>query len=405
VKGVGGEGPRQNRLRSAFLVAQVSLSVLLLVAAGLFIRSFRHAQSIERGFDVTGVLTASIDLDTRGYSPARGKEFVRSLTERLDRSPDVVSSNVVDIVPLTLSNSTTRLLRDGDVAPAPGQPPPTPMIYTNAVGPGHFRTLRIAMVEGRDFTFVDGDAAPGVAIVNETLARRFWPGRSPVGQRLRQMDGGNANSLEVVGVVRDSKYVTIGEAERPFLYRPLALEYTPRLNVLLRMRGEPGAGLATLKQEVRALDPGLAVFNVASLADATAISLLPARIAGNLLGALGLVALALAALGIYGVLSFLVRARTREIGVRVALGATPMAVTMLVVRQAMTWTVTGAAIGTALALAATRLLAGFLYGINATDPLTFGAVLGLLTVIACLAALIPAFRASRVDPLLALRAL
>ena len=179
----------------------------------------------------------------------------------------------------------------------------------------------------------------------------------------------------------------------------------PRLNVLLRMRGEPGAGLATLKQEVRALDPGLAVFGVASLADATAISLLPARIAGNLLGALGLVALALAALGIYGVLSFLVRARTREIGVRVALGATPMAVTMLVVRQAMTWTVTGAAIGTVIALVATRLLAGFLYGINATDPLTFGAVLGLLTVIACLAALIPALRASRVDPLRALRAL
>jgi predicted permease len=405
VKGVGGEGPRQNRLRSAFLVAQVSLSVLLLVAAGLFIRSFRHAQSIERGFDVTGVLTASIDLDTRGYSPARGKDFVRALTERLDRSPDVVSSNLVDIVPLTLSNTTTHLLRDGDVAPAPGQPPPTPMIYTNAVGPGHFRTLRIAMVEGRDFTFVDGDAAPGVAIVNETLARRFWPGRSALGQRLRQMDGGNANSLEVVGVVRDSKYLTIGEAGRPFLYRPLALEYTPRLNVLLRMRGEPGAGLATLKQEVRALDPGLAVFGVASLADATAISLLPARIAGNLLGALGLVALALAALGIYGVLSFLVRARTREIGVRVALGATPMAVTKLVVRQAMTWTVTGAAIGTAIALVATRLLAGFLYGINATDPLTFGAVLGLLGVIACLAALIPALRASRVDPLLALRAL
>ena len=280
------------------------------------------------------------------------------------------------------------------------------MIYTNAVGPGHFRTLRIAMVEGRDFTFVDGDAAPGVAIVNETLARRFWPGRSPVGQRLRPIEsGGNADSLEVVGVVRDSKYLTIGEAERPFLFRPLAQAYTPRLNVLLRMRGEPGAGLSTLKQEVRALDPGLAVFGVASLADATAISLLPARIAGNLLGALGLVALALAALGIYGVLSFLVRARTREIGVRVALGATPMAVTMLVVRQAMTWTVTGAAIGTALALVATRLLAGFLYGINATDPLTFGAVLGLLTVIACLAALIPALRASRIDPLRALRAL
>ena len=406
VKGAGGESPRHNRLRSAFLVAQVSLSVLLLVAAGLSIRSFRNAQSIDRGFDAAGILTASIDLETRGYSTARGRDFVRSLSDRLGAAPGIVSANLVDIVPLTLSNTTTYLLRDGDVPPAPGQTPPTPMIYTNAVAPAHFRTLRIDMIEGRDFSTVDSETAPGVAIVNETLARRFWPGKSAVGQRLRALEGGsNANSLEVVGVVRDSKYVTVGEAARPFLYRPLAQEYTPRLTVLARSNGDPSTIVATLKQEVRALDPGLAVFNITPMDDATGVSLLPARVAGDLLAALGLVALALAALGIYGVLSFLVRARTREIGVRVALGATPRMVTLLVVKQALTWTGAGAGIGAGSALLLTQFLKGFLYGISATDPLTFGAVLVLLGAIACVAALVPALRASRVDPLSALRSL
>jgi putative ABC transport system permease protein len=406
VKGLAGDGPPQSRLRSAFLVAQVALSMLLLVAAGLAVRSFRHAQSIDRGFDAIGVLTASIDLETRGYSAARGREFIRVLTARLASSAGIDAANVVDIVPLTLSSTTTYLLRDKDAAPAPGQRPPTPIIYVNAVGPGHFRTLEISTLAGRDFTEHDTDAAPPVAIVNETMARLFWPGTSAVGQRLRPLEqGGNAPGIEVVGVVRDSKYVTVGEAPRPFLYRPLTQQYTPRPTVLLRARGDLTSALATLKQEVHALDPGLAVFNVATLDDATGVSLLPARVAGELLGALGLVALALAALGIYGVLSFLVRARTREIGVRVALGASPRRVTMMVVRQAMTWTVAGAGIGLTGALILTPFLKGFLYGISATDPVTFGAVLAMIAAVACVATVIPAVRASRVDPLKALRAL
>lgn len=407
LKGIGGDGSGHGRLRSAFLVAQVSMSVLLLVTAGLFIRSFRNAQSIDPGFDAGHVLTASIDLETRGYPESRGREFIRSLAERLETAPDVVSANVVDIAPLTLSNRTTYMLRDGDVQPSRDQPPPTPQIYVNAVGPGHFKTLKIAVLAGRDFTHLDGAAAPGVAIVNETLARRFWPGKEAVGQRLRPLgDGANVReSVEIVGVVRDSKYVTVGEAPRPFLYRPLTQQYTPRVTLLVRTAGTPASALSTIKQEVRALDPGLPVFNVSPLADAISISLLPARIAGGLLGALGMLALALAALGIYGVLSFLVRARTREIGIRVAIGATPRAVVALVVRQAMTWTVAGGVIGLGLALLVTRFLEGFLYGIRPTDPLTFGGVTLLLALVACVAALVPAARASRLDPLVALRSL
>ena len=263
------------------------------------------------------------------------------------------------------------------------------------------------MVAGRDFTERDDVAAPRVAIVNETLARRFWPGKSGLGQRLRPFGAGaNARELiEIVGVVADSKYVTVGEAERPFLYRPFAQAYTPRPTMLVRSAGLPASVLPAITQEVRALDPGLAVFNVSSLVDATSISLLPARIAGDLLAALGILALALAALGIYGVLSFVVRARTREIGLRVALGATPGAVTLMVVRQAMIWTGAGAVIGMTLAFLLTRFLDALLYGISATDPVTFGGVALLLGLVTLVAALVPAVRASRLDPLTALRTL
>jgi putative ABC transport system permease protein len=203
--------------------------------------------------------------------------------------------------------------------------------------------------------------------------------------------------------VRDSKYVTVGEEPRPFLYRPLAQAYVPRVSLMVRTAGPGTSALSLIKDAVRALDPGLPVFNVAPLSEAISVSLLPARIAGSLLGVLGILALVLAALGIYGVLSYLVRARTREIGVRVAIGATPRSVAALVVRQAMTWTAAGAVIGIALAAVLTRFLASFLYGVSPADPWTFGGVTLLLVLVACAAAIVPAVRASRLDPLVALR--
>ena len=408
LKGMAGDTPRHGRLRSAFLIGQVALSVLLLIVAGLAVRSVRNAHDIDVGFESAGVMTGTVDFETRGYSRARATEFLRSLVDRLESTPGIAAANAVDIVPLTLSNRTTRLLRDGDAPPARGEAPPTPLIYVNAVGPGHFKTLKIPQLGGRDFTFADVADAANVAIVNETLARQFWPGQSAIGQRLRPLDP-NApprDTLVVVGVVRDSKYVTIGEEPRPFMYRPLAQEYVPHVTLIVRSAGAPPADvIAALQRQVGALDGGFAVFNVSSLDDAISISVLPARVAGGLLGTLGLLALVLAALGVYGVLSFLVRARTREIGVRVALGATPRSVVALVVRQAMVWTLSGMAIGLALALAVSRLLGSLLYGISPTDPLTFGAVIVLLGGAAAAAAVVPALRASRLDPLVALRTL
>jgi predicted permease len=407
LKGIGADGPKHGRLRSAFLVSQVALSVLLLVAAGLFIRSFRHAESLDVGFDGRNVIIASVDLETRGYSESRGLDFVRRLIERLEASPGIVAANALDIVPVTLSNTATYMLRDTDADPPPNQPSPTPLVNGNAIGPGHFRTLQIDLLAGRDFSYADGPGPAGVAIVNETLARRFWPGESALGKRLRPLGSTNPvrDSVEVVGVVRDSTYVTVGEDPRPFLYRPLAQVYTPRVTLLVRSTLGTESALATIRAELRALDPGLPLFNANTLADATAISLLPARVAGTLLAVLGALALALAALGIYGVLAYLVRARTREIGVRVAIGAPPRAVAAMVVRQAITWTAVGAAIGVLLALGLTRFLASFLYGIDPLDPLTFAGVLLVLGIVACVASAVPAVRASRLDPLVALRTL
>jgi predicted permease len=396
-------GRRHGRLRSAFLVAQVSMSVLLLIMAGLFIRDFRNAQSLALGFEAPHVQTASIDLETRGYTEARGRELVRELVERLEAAPGIVSANVLDIVPLTLSNRVAIVLRDGDAEPAPGREPVVPMVYMNTVGPGHFKTLEIAIVAGRDFTYRDDRASAPVAIVNETLARRFWPGQDAVGQHLRPMGGGSNTTLEVVGVVRDSKYVSANEEPRPFMYRPFAQDYTPHVTLLVRAAGLPASTLPTIAGVVRGLDPGLAVFNAASLTDATAVSLLPTRIAGDLLGALGLLALVLAALGIYGMLSYVVQSRAREIGVRMAIGATPRSVARMVVRQAMTWTAAGMALGLALAIGVTRSLAAFLVGISPTDLWVFAGVILLLSLVAFTSALVPALRASRLDPIAALR--
>lgn len=401
IKGFGGADRRHGRARAAFLVAQVSMSVLLLVTAGLFILAFRAAQSIGTGFDGSHVMTASVDLQARGYTPERGRAFVRTLTERLEAAPGVAAANAIDITPLTLSNNAGFFLRDGDSAPAPNQRPALPMVYFNAVGPGHFKTLAIPMIAGRDFTALDTETAPAVVIVNETLARRFWPGQTAIGQRLR--DGDGTNAMEVIGVARDSKYVSVGEDERPFMYRPFAQAYTPQVTMLVRAAGAPGSVLPVITQAVREMDPGVPVFNVATMDAATSVSLLPAKLAGRVLSVLGVLALALSALGTYGVLSFLVRSRSRELAIRLAIGATPRDIATLVIRHALTWTGTGTVIGLGLALVVTRFLASFLYGINPTDLFTFVSVPVLIALVAGLAAFLPARRASRQDPLVTLR--
>jgi predicted permease len=402
LKNTGTDGPRIRRMLSGFVAAQVAMSVLLLIGAALLGRGLVQAQALGLGFETTRVLTASLDLEMRGYTEARGRPLVRSLVERLEAAPGIVSANVVEIVPVTFSNNIGLVLREGDGEPPPGTPP---NVYWNSVGPGHFRTLQIALIAGRDFTHFDDDRAPRVAIVNETLARQLWPQGNALGQRLRRPGnpGRTPQIIDVVGVARDSTYVAVGEDVKPFMYIPFAQSYRPQFTLLVRSADGAERARSAIEEAIRAEDPGLVVFNVATMDEATSAPLLPARVAGMFFTVLGAFALALAGLGIYGVLSLVVRSRTREIGVRVALGASPGAVAALVVRRALTWTVVGAAAGLALAALLTRFLTVLLYGTSPTDVGAFAGVTLLVVAVAGAAALVPAVRASRLDPLVAMR--
>jgi predicted permease len=402
-EGTATSGPERSRVRAALVTAQVGLSTVLLVTAGLLIRSLGATHAIDRGFSGEHVLTASIDLDTRGYLPGRGAAFYEHLLERVEQIPSVASANLVDLVPLTLSNEARTMLREGQQPPegsATIQP-----IYVNRVSRGHFRTLNIPLLAGRDFDARDQAGAPDVAIVNETLARHFWPDQDPIGRRFREWQGHASFGpwIQVIGVARDAKYATITEDPKPFMYRPLTQAYSPTVTLLVKGRGEPLDALPAVRDAVQALDPDLALFGTNTLDAATSVSLLPVQIAAFLALVLGVMAVALTAVGLYGVMSYLVRQRTREIGIRMALGASPATVVWLVTRQGLRWTSTGLILGLAACLAVSRLLTGFLYGVDAIDPVVFLTVPLLLAGTAYAACAMPGRRASGVEPVVALR--
>ena len=400
--GAGTAGPKQSRLRGVFLTTQVAMSTLLLVLAALFVRGLVRAHTLDRGLVTGGVLSASVDLESSGYAPDRGALVYEQLRERLEETPGIAAANIVDIVPLTLSNRANQMVTEGQL---PGD---SPLVYSNRVSPGHFRTLGIPLLSGRDFDARDRAQAPAVAIVNETLARLFWPGESPVGKRLRERtgrkgEGGSGPWFEVVGVARDSKYVTVGEDPKPFMYRPIAQDYTAAAVVLVKARGAAADVLPAVRSVVAALDPNLPLFSIMTLDAATSISLLPVKVAAAVAGTLGVLALVLGAIGLYGVMSYLVRQRTREIGIRMALGAQSGAVVDLVTRHGMRWTAIGLVLGLAASLAVAKLIGGFLYGVGPADPMAFIGIALLLSGTAYVACYIPAKRASRIDPLMALR--
>ncbi len=398
--GAATAGAARSRLRAALMVSQVALSTLLLVLAGLLVRGVLSARALDRGFIVDGVLTASIDLQSAGYTADSGAVFYNALLDRLDHARGIRAAAIVDVVPLTLSNRVNTMITDG-----PGGSGGPPMVYKNRISRGHFHTLGIPLLAGRDFDSRDRVGATPVAIVNETLAARFWPGDNPIGKRLRDWNGREPSGpwLEVVGVARDSKYVTLGEDPKAFMYRPVDQEYVPVAFLLVKSAGGPMDAVPRLRAEMEALNPNLPLFGVMTLDAATGISVLPVKIAASLAGGLGLLALALGAIGLYGVMTYLVRQRTREIGIRMALGAQPNGVVRLVTGQGMRWTVIGLMMGLAAAFGVARLIAGFLYGVAPADPVAFAAIVVLLTATAFAACYLPARRASRIDPLEALR--
>jgi len=368
----------------------------LLISAGLVVQSFRNAQRIDPGFDATNVSNFSLDLGSIGYDQPRGLEFQRQLLERVGSLPGVESATLARFLPLLVVGARSLTLQIEGYHPGPDED--LNFAY-NVVTPGYLRMSRVPLMEGREFTAQDEVRTPDVAVVNQTLANRYWPGQSAIGRKLWAM----GRWREVVGVARDCKYVRLTEAPQPYFYLPLAQNYAGDITLHVRTPGESSDLVRLVQQEVNALDPNVAVFDVFPMRAHLWMSTAGYEIASELLAAAGLLALLLAAVGIYGVAAYSVARRTREIGIRMALGARPRDVLRLVLGQGLGLALAGVAIGLAIALAASRAVGSLLYGIGATDLLTFTAVTIFLVAVAMLACYLPARRAMKIEPIAALR--
>lgn len=397
LKGEGtGRGARGARLRGALVVGQVAMSLVLLVVAGLFLRTVREAAKISPGFEPDGLYLTDVSLGLLGHDDTRGLAFYRRLVERVRALPGVSAVTVARRVPLGLGSLTTRVGLEGQTPPSGEKGFSTDM---NTVGPDYFETMRIPIVAGRAFQTSDREDAAPVAIINETFSRRFWPGADPIGKEISL----GQKRLRIIGVARNGKYRRLWEEPRLHVYFPHAQNYSANMQLILRMNGNRDVALAALSREIRALDENLPVTQAIAVKERIGISLTPQRVAAAVAGTLGVTGLLLAGIGLYGVIAFSVSQRTREIGIRAALGAQKRDVLALVLRQGALLAAAGLGLGVAVSLLATRFLASMLYGVRAHDPATFLLVGLLLMGVALLASYLPARRAARVDPMVALR--
>ena len=385
------------RLTSGLVVAQVSLSLLLLVCAGLLIRSFRSAQRIDPGFNPHNVLIASYDLFPAGYTEATGVEFHRQFLAKLGTLPGIQSVAISNRVPLTFAGGSTAVKPQGYVS-SPNESMETQVAI---VTPNYLHTMQIALMKGRDFTTQDTKGSQPVAIVSEAFANRYWPGQQALGKQLNS--DLTHQWFTVVGVARDCKEVGLNEKPMPFLYLPVFQIYRPGMIINARTIGDPLALAQTIENAVHEINPDVLVFDETTVELRSQFASFAQRVAGTFVGAFGLLALVLAAIGIYGVTAFTTRQRTHEIGIRFALGASARDVLRLVLGQGLRLTLTGVSLGLVLSFLLTRFLKSLLLGVTNTDALTFSAVTLLLCAVALFACLIPARWATRVEPIIALR--
>jgi predicted permease len=388
-------GRSKARLSSILVVAQIAMSLVLLVCAGLFIRSFRLAQRFDPGFNPYNVLLDSDDLGGVGYDEKSGTEFHRQLFAKLQALPGVQSVALADWVPLGFANNSAAVDAEGYVRQTNES-----MEVTKAnVGPNYFHTMQIPLVAGREFALSDTAKSELVAIVNEEFARRYWPRQDAVRKRLHA--GGSW--FTVVGVAHNSDTDHLKQEPQPFLYLSLFQDYDSRVAIHARVAGDPLAYVSAVQSAVHELDPDLPMYDLMTLDSRILLNTTSNRIGGVFVGAFGILALILAAVGVYGVLAYTTRQRTRELGIRMALGAAPRDVFLHILRQGTLLAMLGILIGLASSFALTRAMSSILFGVSATDPLTFTAVAFLLLLVALLACYIPARRAMRTDPLAAMR--
>ncbi len=384
--------------RNALAVAQIGIFMMLVVASGLLVKDFSRLSPAQAGFRVDHVLILGLDPEAARYSESQGRSFYRQVLERVRGLPGVRSAALGEHVPLGFSSSTRNIVVEGFDMQA-GQRNIT--VQSNIIDDRCLSLLHIPLVRGRMFNASDAPGSPKVAIVNETMARQYWPNRDPIGKRF-QLD--DKQVLEVVGIVKTIKYRDISEPSLPFLYMPLAQQYSSFITLHVETENDPAALAATVVAQVRGLDPEMPVVDVQTLEHFfKAGALYGNRLITQVVSAIGLFGVLLAVTGLYGVIAYSVSRRTREIGIRMAIGADPANVARLVLREGLTMTLAGTAIGLALALAASKLLASLLAGISPRDPLVYLLAPALLAGVSLLACYVPALRAARVDPMEALR--
>jgi predicted permease len=388
---------RRFGLRTIFVTAQIACSTLLLIGAGLFMRSLQNASAIEIGFNPANIAVTSLNPAVVGYDEARGRSLYDDVLERVTTLPGVQSTSLAMAVPLNLFSSRRGTFVEG-YQPRPGEDMETAL---NIVSPQYFETMQIPIVRGRSFTEADRPGAPPVIIVNEAFAERYWPGIDPLGKRVG--NGPDGPFREVIGVTRTGKYNTLAEEPLPYLYLPLRQQYNAALTLHVKTAGDPASMLPSIRDAIRRVDRTVPIFDPRTMDEQMGLPLLPARAAGTVLGAFGLLALLLASVGIYGVMAYSIAQRTREIGVRVALGAVRRDVLRLILGHAVRLIATGLLIGVSAAVALARFVAFLLYGITPSDPIAFTGAIVILIITGLVACYLPASRAMRIDPVRALR--
>lgn len=391
-------GGRRWTLRDALVVGQIAVTTVLLVSAGLLMRSLLAAQRIGVGFETRSVAVLSTEMGMLGYDDARAKQFYERALERVRALPDVESVALAERLPFSINyNRNTVFFPDRHGPNDKGV-----VIDVTRVTPEYFATLGIAILQGRNFSSADTPTTPRVAIVNEAMARKYWPNQAAIGKRfrVRTLDGAE---VEVVGITADHKVNSVGETATPYAHYAVSQSPSTGEIVVARGRGDAGTLLNSIRKELAALDPNVVFLDNQTMETQVAATLLPARIGAMGVSAVGIVAMALAAIGLYGVIAYAVARRTREIGIRMALGARPSAVVALVLRQGLGIAAVGVAIGAVMAIGAAKAIGGALYGVSIVDPIAWSGAVATLFGVAALANLLPARRASVVDPSVALR--